>query len=86
MVKRRQPPSETRQRPSLDCNNVEGSEMMNNWVVGASIATIALIHAASSAFAADKPVYAVLMKTLSNQFFSAAAKGVDEGAKKATST
>ena len=56
--------------------------MMNNWVVGASIAAIALIHAASSAFAADKPVYAVLLKSLSNQFFSAAAKGVGEGAKK----
>ncbi len=55
--------------------------MMNNWVAGASIAAVALIQAASSAFAADKPVYAVLMKTLSNQFFSAAAKGVDEGAR-----
>ena len=61
----------------VDCNNVEGSDLMNNWVAGASIAAIALIHPASSAFAADKPVYAVLMKTLSNQFFSAAAKGVE---------
>jgi ABC-type sugar transport system substrate-binding protein len=38
---------------------------------------------ASGAFAADKPLYAVLVKSLSNQFFIAAAKGVDEGAKKA---
>jgi ABC-type sugar transport system substrate-binding protein len=37
----------------------------------------------ASAFAADRPVYALLMKSLSNQFFIAAAKGVDEGAKEA---
>ena len=36
-----------------------------------------------NAFAADRPLYAVLVKSLSNQFFSAAAKGVDEGARKA---
>ena len=33
--------------------------------------------------AADKPVYGVLMKTLSNPFWGAMEKGVDEGAKKA---
>ncbi len=52
-------------------------------LAGASIAAIALIHSAPSAFAGDKPVYALLLKSLSNQFFSAAAKGADEGAKKA---
>ena len=57
--------------------------MIKHWVTGASIAAVALIHSAPSAFAADKLVYAVLLKTLSNQFFIAAAKGVDAGAKKA---
>jgi ABC-type sugar transport system substrate-binding protein len=69
--------------PSLDRGNVEGFDLMKHWVAGASIAAIALTYSASSAFAADKPLYAVLMKSLSNAFFSAAAKGVDEGAKKA---
>src|SRR5208337_704951 len=67
--------------PSLDRNNVEGFEVIKNWVTVASIAAFAFDLAGSSAFAADKPVYAVLMKTLSNQFFIAAAKGVDEGAR-----
>src|SRR5271165_2664946 len=67
--------------PSLDRNNVEGFEVIKNWVTVASIAAFAFDLAGSSAFAADKPVYAVLMKTLSNQFFVAAAKGVDEGAR-----
>ena len=49
----------------------------------ASIAALALGLAASAAFAADKPVYGVLMKTLSNPFWGAMEKGVDAGAKKA---
>ena len=57
--------------------------MIKNWISGASFGAIALAHLASGALAADKPVYAVLMKTLSNQFFIAATKGIDEGAKKA---
>jgi ABC-type sugar transport system substrate-binding protein len=67
--------------PSLDRNNVEGFEVIRNLVTAASIALFALGLAGSTACAADKPVYAVLMKTLSNQFFVAAAKGVDEGAR-----
>ncbi len=56
---------------------------MKHWLASVSIALIALTHSASSAFAADEPVYAVLLKSLSNQFFSIVAKGADEGAKKA---
>ena len=67
--------------PPLDRNNVEGFDLMKHWVAGASIAALALGLAGSSTFADDKPVYAVLMKTMSNQFFVAAAKGVDEGAR-----
>jgi D-allose transport system substrate-binding protein len=67
----------------LDRNNVEGFELAKDWVAGASIAALALAHSVSDAFAADKPLYAVLVKSLSNQFFIAAAKGVDEGAKEA---
>jgi hypothetical protein len=59
----------------------EGFEVIKNWVTAASIGAFALDLAAPGAFGADKPVYAVLMKTLSNQFFGAAAKGVDEGAR-----
>ena len=61
----------------MDRNNAEGVNLIKNWISGASIAAIALAHLASGALAADKPVYAVLMKTLSNQFFIAAAKGVE---------
>ena len=57
--------------------------MIKNWISGASIAAIALAHLASGALAAEKPVYAVLLKSLSQQFFSVVAKGVDEGARKA---
>ncbi len=57
--------------------------MMKRWIASASIAAIALGLAASAALAADKPVYGVLMKTLSNPFWGAMEKGVDEGAKKA---
>jgi len=42
----------------------------------ASITALALGLAASTAFAADKPVYGVLMKTLSNPFWGAMEKGV----------
>ena len=55
--------------------------MITNRVIVAAIAAVALDLAGSTVFAADKPVYAVLVKTLSNQFFVAAAKGVDEGAR-----
>jgi D-allose transport system substrate-binding protein len=57
--------------------------MLKHCVTCVSIAALALGLAASSAFAADKPVYGVLMKTLSNPFWGAMEKGVDEGAKKA---
>ena len=67
----------------MDRNNAEGVNLIKNWISGTSIAAIALAHLATGALAADKPVYAVLMKTLSNQFFIAAAKGADEGAKEA---
>jgi ABC-type sugar transport system substrate-binding protein len=65
----------------LDRDNAEALEMTKHWVVAASIAALGLRLANSSAFAAEKPVYAVLLKTLSNQFFVAAAKGVDEGSR-----
>ena len=52
-------------------------------LIFASIAAFALGLAASPPFAADKPVYGVLMKTLSNPFWGAMEKGVDAGAKKA---
>ena len=57
--------------------------MLKHCIAGVSIAALALGLAASSAFAADKPVYGVLMKTLSNPFWGAMEKGVDDGAKKA---
>ena len=55
--------------------------MLKQWMAAVSVAALAVGLAASSAFAADKPVYGVLMKTLSNPFWGE--KGVDEGAKKA---
>jgi ABC-type sugar transport system substrate-binding protein len=64
-------------------NNEEGANLIKNRISCASIASIALAYSASGAFAADKPLYAVLVKSLSNQFFIAAAQGVDEGARKA---
>ena len=57
--------------------------MLKRLTLGASTAALALGLAASAAFAADKPVYGVLMKTLSNPFWGAMEKGVDEGAKSA---
>src|SRR5437588_11711504 len=43
----------------------------------------AAIVAATPGFAANKPVYGVLMKTLSNPFWGAMEQGVREGAKEA---
>src|ERR1700733_13488458 len=57
--------------------------MLKRLTFGASIAALALGLAASAAFAADKPVYGVLMKTLSNPFWGAMEKGVDVGARNA---
>jgi D-allose transport system substrate-binding protein len=57
--------------------------MFKRSTLGASIAALALGLAASATFAADKPVYGVLMKTLSNPFWGAMEKGVDEGGKSA---
>ncbi len=57
--------------------------MLKRLTLGASIAALALGLAASAAYAVDKPVYGVLMKPLSNPFWGAMEKGVDEGAKKA---
>jgi D-allose transport system substrate-binding protein len=57
--------------------------MLKRLTLGASIAALALGLAASAAYAADKPTYGVLMKTLSNPFWGAMEKGVNEGAKKA---
>ena len=57
--------------------------MLKHCIASVSTAALALGLTVSSAFAADKPVYGVLMKTLSNPFWGAMEKGVDEGAKKA---
>ncbi len=57
--------------------------MLKSLTLSAAIAALALGLAAPAAYAADKPVYGVLMKTLSNPFWGAMEKGVDEGAKKA---
>ena len=54
--------------------------MLKRFTFGASIATLAMGLAVSAASAADKPVYGVLMKTLSNPFWGAMEKGVDSGA------
>jgi D-allose transport system substrate-binding protein len=57
--------------------------MLKRLTLGAAIAALALGLAATGAIGADKPVYGVLMKTLSNPFWGAMEKGVDVGAKKA---
>jgi ABC-type sugar transport system substrate-binding protein len=57
--------------------------MFKRLTLGAAVGALALGLAACAAFAADKPVYGVLMKTLSNPFWGAMEKGVDVGAKKA---
>ena len=51
--------------------------MLKRLSLAASIAALVLGLAASAASAADKPVYGVLMKTLSNPFWGAMEKGVD---------
>ena len=57
--------------------------MLKHLMISASIAAVALSGAASLASAADKPVYGVLMKTLSNPFWGAMEQGVRDGAKAA---
>jgi len=57
--------------------------MLKRLTLGAAIAALALGLAAPAAIGTDKPVYGVLMKTLSNPFWGAMEKGVDVGAKKA---
>jgi len=57
--------------------------MLKRLTLGAAIAALALGLAAPAAIGADKPVYGVLMKTLSNPFWGAMEKGVDVGAKNA---
>src|SRR3984957_14897768 len=49
--------------------------MVKRSTLATSIAALALSLATSAAFAADKPVYGVLMKTLSNPFWGAMEKG-----------
>src|ERR1700749_2632024 len=53
--------------------------MLNLLILWVSISPLA----PSAAFAEDKPVYGVLMKTLSNPFWGAMEKGVDVGAQNA---
>jgi len=48
--------------------------MLKHCIAGVSIAALALGLVVSGAFAADKPVYGVLMKTLSNPFWGAMEK------------
>src|SRR5436309_1754965 len=56
--------------------------MINRMIAGASAAALAVMLA-SAATAADKPVYGVLMKTLSNPFWGAMEQGVREDAREA---
>jgi ABC-type sugar transport system substrate-binding protein len=53
--------------------------MLKQCLAAASIAALAVGLAATSAFADDKPTFGVLMKTLSNPFWSAMQKGTDAG-------
>jgi ABC-type Na+ transport system ATPase subunit NatA len=55
--------------------------MLKRLTLGASITALALGVAAPTAFAADKPLYGVLIKTLSNPFWGAMEKGVDQRAR-----
>ena len=57
--------------------------MLKRTILGLSLATLALGGLATAAAAADKPVYGVLMKTLSNPFWGAMEQGVRDGAKEA---
>lgn len=56
--------------------------MLKHIIARASIVALALGFAASAS-AADKPAYAVLMKTLSNPFWNAMEQGIKAGAEKA---
>ena len=56
--------------------------MLKTLIAGASALALTLA-VAGSAGAADKPLYGVLMKTLSNPFWGAMEKGVEAGANKA---
>jgi len=56
--------------------------MLKSLIAGASALALSMA-VAGSASSADKPLYGVLMKTLSNPFWGAMEKGVEEGAKKA---
>jgi len=55
--------------------------MLKQCIVAVLSAALALGLAVAGASAADKPTYGVLMKTLSNPFWGAMQKGVEEGAK-----
>src|SRR5581483_7848967 len=59
----------------------QGRRMMNlrKLLLGATAAAIAVAFSASAG-AADKPVYGVLLKTLSNPFWGAMEKGIKDGA------
>src|SRR5579883_2439661 len=57
--------------------------MFRKMILTASCGALAAAIALASASAADKPVYGVLMKTLSNPFWGAMEQGVREGAKEA---
>ena len=57
--------------------------MLKRMIAGASLAALSVGLIATAAVAADKPVYGVLMKTLSNPFWGAMEQGVREGAKEA---
>ena len=52
---------------------------LRKFLFGATAAAIAALFSASAG-AADKPVYGVLLKTLSNQFWGAMEKGIKDGA------
>jgi len=57
--------------------------MLKKMIATASFAALAAALAIGGASAADKPVYGVLMKTLSNPFWGAMEQGVRAGAKEA---
>jgi D-allose transport system substrate-binding protein len=57
--------------------------MFKKMIATVSFAALAAAIAVSGASAADKPVYGVLMKTLSNPFWGAMEQGVRAGAKEA---
>ena len=57
--------------------------MFKKLIATASLAALAAAIAVGGASAADKPVYGVLMKTLSNPFWGAMEQGVRAGAKAA---